>query len=155
VTSPPNYREENSPLGASDGSQNSFRADSKGNGRFNLKLRALTSTTNVTYNDWVAMYITKMVPISTNLTWTLIEVVYHSDSQTHGTIPGEFGKNAHLQLVHLMYPKPARTYEEWRNATTAPAPITSESAKRQPGFESISVLAGLFAIAYLSLGKKR
>lgn len=151
VTSPPNYREENSPLGTSDGSQNIFKADSRGNGTFNLKFKALPATTNVSYNDWVAMYITKMAPIRTNITWTLIGVVYHSDGQTHGVIPGEFGKNAHLQLVHLMYPKPARTFEEWRNATAASAINATESSKKQPGFESLSTVAGLLAIALLLL----
>ena len=160
VTSPPNYREENSPLGASGGSQNIFKADSRGNGTFNLKFKALPATTNVSYNDWVAMYITKMAPIRTNITWTLIGVVYHSDGQTHGAIPGEFGKNAHLQLVHLMYPKPARTYEEWKNAsvtsaTAASATTATESAKKEPGFDSLSAVAGLLAIAFRLLFRQQ
>ena len=151
VTSPPNYKEENTPLGASDGSQSIFKADANGNGTFNLKFKALPATTNVSYADWASMYITKMAPIRTNVTWTLIGVVYHSDGQTHGAIPGEFGKNAHLQLVHLMYPKPARTFEEWKNATAASAINATESAKKQPGFESLSTVAGLLAIAFLLL----
>ncbi len=155
VTSPPNYKEENSPLGASDGSQNVFKSDSMGNATFSLKLMALPTTTNVTYKDWVAMYVTKTVPISSNITWTLIGVVYHSDGQTHGATPGEFGKNAHLQLVHLMYPKPARTYEEWRNATATPAVSTAQGAKEQPSFEGISAVAGLLAIVYLGRIKRR
>lgn len=154
VTSPPNYKEENTPLGASDGSQSIFKADANGNVTFDLKFKALPATTNVSYADWVAMYITKMVPIRTNVTWTLIGVMYHSDGQTHGAIPGEFGKNAHLQLLHLMYPKPARTHEEWRNATTASTTKATESAKKQPGFESPRALA-LLGIAYLLLKKKR
>jgi hypothetical protein len=154
VTSPPNYREENSPLGAPDGTQNIFKADASGNGTFYLKSDALPGTTNVTYMDWVAMYITRTAPITTNITWTLIGVVYHSDGQTHGATPAEFGKNAHLQLVNLMYPKPARTFEEWRNATVVAATNTADSAKKQPGFESISAMAGLLAIFYFALGKR-
>jgi hypothetical protein len=155
VTSPPNYREENLPLGAGDGSQNVFESDSRGNGAFNLEIEPLPATTNVTYNDWVAMYITKMAPINTDVTWTLIGVVYHSDGKTHGSVPGQFGKNAHLQLVHLMYPKPSRTYEEWRNATATSATAAANDAKKQPDFESISAVAGLLAIAYFSLGRRR
>ena len=92
VTMPPDYNYSFTPVGASDGSQNVFKADADGNGIFKLKLKALPLSTNVTYKDYVAMYITKQVPISTRITWTLISVAYHSDGKTHGPTPGEMGK---------------------------------------------------------------
>lgn len=51
----------------------------------------------MTFPDYVAMYVTKKVPVTANITWTLIPVIYHSDGQTHGPVPGEFGKDAHVQ----------------------------------------------------------
>jgi hypothetical protein len=155
VTMPPNYNKEFLPCGASDGSQNTFKADAMGNGSFNLKLEALPPSTNVTFGDYVAMYVTKTAPITTNITWTLIAVVYHSDGQTHGANPGELGKDAHVQLVHLMYPKPARNYQEWMgmNPVAAVAPVEVE--EKQPGFEGIFALVGLLAVTYLAMGRRR
>lgn len=158
VTMPPNYKFEFTPVGASDGSQNVFNADANGSAAFNLKLKALPPSTNVTYPDYVAMYVTKKVPLSTNITWTLITVAYHSDGKAHGAMPGELGKATHMQLTHLMYPKPARTYEEWKNATVAAATTAAAAAKSQekgPGFEGIVAVFGLLAVAYLSLDKRQ
>lgn len=154
VTMPPNFNYEYLPCGASDGSQNTFKADAMGNGSFNLKLEALPTSTNVTFKDYVAMYVTKTVPITTNITWTLIAVVYHSDGQTHGDYPGELGKDAHTQLVHLMYPKPAKKYQEWieMNPVAAVAPVEVE--EKQPGFEGIFALAGLLAVVYLTISRR-
>jgi hypothetical protein len=98
------------------------------------------------------MYVTKKTPITTNVTWTLISVIYHSDGQTHGPVPGEFGKDAHMQLTHLMYPKPARTYEEWKNMTLAAAPAPAET--KMPAFEGILALAGLLAAALMATGRR-
>ncbi len=120
VTMPPNYREELTPLGAPDGAKNSFKANSRGNASFDLKIKALPPSTNVTFGDYVAMYVTKKAPITGKISWTLISVAYHSDGMTHGAVPGELGKTAHIQMVHLMYPKPARTYLEWQNVSSAP-----------------------------------
>jgi len=86
-----------------------FKADADGNGMFSLMLKALPLSTNVTYKDYVAMYVTKQVPISTKNNVDLIAVAYHSDGKTHGPTPGELGKTTHMQLTHLMYPKPIRT----------------------------------------------
>jgi hypothetical protein len=151
VTMPPNYRDTLSPLGAPDGSQNAFQADAAGNATFSLDFAALPASTNLSFPDYVAMYVTKTAPVAGNITWTLIAVVYHSDGQTHGPVPGEFGKDAHMQLVHLMYPKPARTYEEWKNMTLAAAPAPAET--KMPAFEGILALAGFLA-AVLMRGRR-
>jgi hypothetical protein len=112
ITMQPNYNEMLTPVGAPDGSQNAFKADAEGNATFNLKLKALPSSTNISFKDYVAMYVTKTALITTNVTWTLISVAYHSDGKTHGASLGELGQNAHVQMLHLMYPKPYRTYLE-------------------------------------------
>jgi PGF-CTERM protein len=122
-----------------------------------LMRKALPLSTNVTYKDYVAMYITKQVPISSKITWTLIAVAYHSDGKTHGPTTGELGKTTHMQLTHLIYPKPIRTYEEWKNATKIAATTAAKTAaaekpqEKQPGFEGLIALAGLLAAAYLAL----
>ena len=160
VTMPPNYKEVFTPIGTSDGSQNAFKADSKGNAKYNLKLKALPDSSNLTWENYVAMYVTKKTPIIDNITWTLIAVAYHSDGITHGPIPGEFGKTTQGQLVHLMYPKPIRTYEEWKNATVVAATTKTETVaakpqEKQPGFEGIFAIIGLLAMAYIASGKRR
>lgn len=155
---PPDYNYTFASVGASDGMQNVFKADANGNGTFNLKMEALPPSTNVTYQNYVAMYVTKKVPLRSKIAWTLLSVAYHSDGKTHGATPGELGKTAHMQLTHLMYPKPARTYEEWKNATVTNATTTAATAKPQekgPGFEGIIAVAGLLAVAYLALDKRR
>jgi len=153
VTMPPNYREVLTPIGASDGSQNAFIADSGGKGTFDLRFKALPASTNVTWKDYVAMYVTKQAPISTNITWTLIALVYHSNGKTHGATAGDCGKTAHCQLVHLMYSKPIQTFEEWKNATNITA--TAQTEKKEPGFEGIFALAGLLASACILMSRRR
>jgi hypothetical protein len=148
VTMPPHYEEVFTPLGAPDGSQNAFKADSTGHAVFSLKIKALPDSTNVTFKDYAAMYVTKSSPIAANITWTLIAVVYHSDGQTHGANSGEFGKSAHGQLVHLMYSKPVRSFQEWKNAT-ATAAATSPASQKQPGFEGVLAMTSLLAGAGL------
>jgi hypothetical protein len=152
VTMPPNYAYTFSPLGAPDGSQNTFQADASGNATFSLDFAALPGSTNLTFPDYVAMYVTKKAPITANVTWTLITVIYHSDGRTHGPVPGEDGKDAHGQLVHLMYPKPARTYEEWKNMTPAAAPAPAET--KMPAFEGVGALVGLLAAALMMTGRR-
>jgi hypothetical protein len=47
-----------------------------------------------------------------------------------------------------MYPKPARTYEEWRNATAAAASTSAATTKpqeREPGFEYLIAVLGILA----------
>jgi hypothetical protein len=99
------------------------------------------------------MHITKQVPIRNNVTWTLIALVYHSDGKTHGATPGDWGKTAHSQLVHLMYSKPIRTFEEWKNATNITA--IPQTEKKEPGFEGILALAGLLALACILMNRRR
>lgn len=153
VTMPPNFSYDFSPCGASDGSQNTFRADPMGNASFNLKMEALPPSTNVSFEDFVAMYVNKTVPVTTNITWTLITIVYHSDGQTYGDYTGEFGKNAHVQGVHLMYPKPARNYQEWveMSPIAAAAPVD----EKQPGFGGLLGLVGLLSAAYIVICMRR
>jgi hypothetical protein len=115
ITMPTNFGEVLTPLGASDGSQNTFQADAEGNGAFSLKMKALSPSSSITFENYTAMYVTRTAPMPSNITWTLISVAYHSDGITHGDMPGEFGKTTHMQMVHLMYPKPAHTFQEWRN----------------------------------------
>ena len=153
VTMPPNFGYTNSPLGAPDGSQNGFRADAAGNATFSLDFSALPASTNLSFPDYVAMFVTKTVPVKANITWTLIAVGYHSDGQTHGPVPGELGKNAHMQLVHLMYHKPARTYEEWKNMTLGAAVAPAET--KMPAFEGVVALAELVAVAFMVTRRRR
>jgi len=148
VTMPPDYEYVFVPIGSSDGSQNVFKADASGNGAFNLTFKALPPSTNVAYPDYVAMYATKTIPVNTKINWTLISVAYHSDGKTYGATPGELGKTAHMQMTDLMYPKPARTYEEWRNATATAASTSAATAKpqeREPGFEYLIAVLGILA----------
>ena len=159
VTMPPNFEEILTPVGAPDGSQNAFKADSKGNATFNLLLKALPASTNITFKDYAAMYAAKTAPITANITWTLISVVYHSDGKTKGASPGEPGKNAHVQMLHLMYPKPYRTYEEWKNATVVAATTKTKTAadkpqEKQPGFEGSFAITALLLMACIALGRR-
>ena len=73
------------PCGAPDGSENTFIADEEGNGNIYLEMDAL--------------------PISTNAIIQEIAVAYHSDGLTHGESVGEFGKNAHIQLLYDFPPQ--------------------------------------------------
>ncbi len=68
--------------GADDGSQNSFTADVEGNGRFELELATL--------------------PASSPETASVIAVAYHSDGQTYGAYPGDFGLNGHVHVAAMI-----------------------------------------------------
>lgn len=85
LKSPPNPAILDLPCGAEDGTENSFTADDKGSASFSLKLKALEPST-----EEIA---------------SLIAVAYHSDSQTHGASPGDFGSNTHVQLLYML-PEP-------------------------------------------------
>lgn len=88
LTFPPNFDVVDTPCGEPDGSQNVFRADSQGNGAFNLKLKPL--------------------PDSTKETASVIALAYHSDGKTYGAVPGDFGLNSHVQIFFLLpQPKPS------------------------------------------------
>jgi hypothetical protein len=121
VTMPPIFSDLHIPIGAPDGSQSIFRADAKGNATFMLRMKALPDSTNVTFRDYAAMYVSKTAPITSNITWTLLGVAYHSDGKSHGAELGELGKTSHMQLVNILYPKPARSFEEWKNASAIAA----------------------------------
>ncbi len=73
--------------GAPDGSQNAFRADAQRNGALTIKnMKPLADTT-------------KDAP-------SVLALAYHSDNQTWGASPGEFGRNSHVQLLFVL-PAPA------------------------------------------------
>ncbi len=95
VSVPPNYGIVDEPCGAEDGSQNIVTADAAGNLDFQLALPTLPATTEET-----------MVVIAAN---------YHSDGQTYGAYPGDFGLNAHVQTMAVV-PPPGD--EAWRSRTT-------------------------------------
>jgi hypothetical protein len=79
VSFPPNINVVDVPCGAADGTENIFTADPQGNARFELELAAL--------------------PPSSAETVTTIAIAYHSDGQTYGAYPGDFGLNSHVQLA--------------------------------------------------------
>jgi len=71
------------PCGEIDGSTNAFTADADGNATVaNLAVQ--------TFND------------STETTVNVIAVAYHSDGNTYGPKPGEFGLNSHVQLAFIV-----------------------------------------------------
>ena len=157
VTMPPNYTYEFVPLGAADGSENTFLADLFGNATFYIEMEPLPPTTEITFEDFVAMYVSRKAPIEENITWTLLSAIYHSDGETHGSTPGMLGKDAHVQLVHLIYPKPAKDYQEWMNASSSlPAEQgrSENGNKASPGLPGIVAIAGALAIALLMRGKR-
>ncbi|MBI3380118.1 hypothetical protein HY029_05165 [Candidatus Gottesmanbacteria bacterium] len=88
LTFPPNPKIVDRPCGATDGSENMFKTDASGNGKFELKLTPLEA--------------------STKETATVIALAYHSDGKTYGAAPGDFGLNSHVQMVFLM-PVPTPT----------------------------------------------
>ena len=82
ITFPPNPNIADKPCGADDGSENSFKADEKGNGEFSLKLKTLEP--------------------STKETASMIALAYHSDGKTYGASPGDFGLNSHVHIFFLL-----------------------------------------------------
>jgi hypothetical protein len=82
VSYPPNIEIVDKPCGDADGTQNIFTADAQGQAHFELELAAL--------------------PPSTAETGTVIAMAYHSDGQTYGAYPGDFGKNSHVQLAAMI-----------------------------------------------------
>ena len=85
LTFPPNLEVVDRPLGAADGSQNSFKADASGNATFNLTFPGCLEQT-------------------TKETATLIVTAYHSDGKTYGSSPGDFGRVTHLQNIAVIGP---------------------------------------------------
>lgn len=85
VTYPPSFKVVDVPCGAANGSENSFIADSDGNGAFLLKLKPLEDSTSETVS--------------------IIALAYHSDGKTYGALPGDFGLNSHVQVFFIL-PEP-------------------------------------------------
>ena len=88
LTRPPKTARVDAPCGASDGSQNAFTTDATGSANFNLSLAPL--------------------PESSAETLTVLAVAYHSDGESHGASPGDFGLNSHVQIFFAM-PQAATT----------------------------------------------
>lgn len=86
LTLAPTFAEDLHPCGAQDGSQNTFVADAQGNGSFNVTMPAMPASSEDIISD--------------------IAVAYHSDGQTYGSSPGDFGRVTHVQLF-VAEPPPA------------------------------------------------
>jgi WD40 repeat protein/serine/threonine protein kinase len=72
------------PCGALDGSENTFIADENGHAEYSVEMQA-----------W---------PPSTERSFLSLGVAYHSDGQTYQWLPGEFGKNVHVQMFYDFLP---------------------------------------------------
>ncbi len=110
ITFPPNARTVDKPCGASDGSENRFKADSNGNGAFSLKLKPLEE--------------------SIKETASALAIAYHSDGRTYGSYPGVFGLNSHVQLFFMIPEGGVPT--ETPKATASPAPIPTATSPPTP-----------------------
>src|SRR5205807_1715277 len=73
LTFPPNLKVVHRPLGAPDGSQNAFKADASGNATFSVTFPGCLEETSTE-------------------TATVIITAYHSDGETYGSVPGDFGR---------------------------------------------------------------
>jgi hypothetical protein len=82
VSFPPNINIVDEPCGDANGSQNSFTADKKGRAQFRLDLPAVQE--------------------SSAETATVFALAYHSDGQTYGAYPGDFGLNSHVQIAAML-----------------------------------------------------
>jgi len=71
------------PYGARDGSEATFAADGQGTASF-------AKTTE------------SCLQLSGTQTVAGLAIAYHSDGNTYGAVPGEFGKNAHIQLFTML-----------------------------------------------------
>ena len=73
------------PLGASDGSENTFRVDEEGNATFTHTFKPGLQFSDVWTNAALA-------------------ICYHRDGKTYGGVPGRFGLYSHVPLL-VMLPK--------------------------------------------------
>ncbi|MBI4127684.1 MAG: hypothetical protein HY459_01295 [Parcubacteria group bacterium] len=135
VTFPPNVNIVDTPCGAADGSQNSFKADASGNGTFTLTMPALLE--------------------STSATASVIALAYHSDGKTYGANPGDFGKTTHVELAYLL-PAP----ESSPTASASPEVVAlEEGAETATTAQPLSTTwlivigAGIFIVGWW-LGKR-
>jgi hypothetical protein len=81
---PPVARINEKPCGAPDGSENIFIADALGRASILLEFDAF--------------------PPSTKEKIYVIALAYHSDGQTYGPVPGDHGRNLHIQLIYEFKP---------------------------------------------------
>lgn len=72
------------PCGAADGSESIFTADEAGNGQYIMEIDAFN------LEDENLLHV--------------LGVAYHSDGQTYGASPGNFGQNVHVQIVADVLP---------------------------------------------------
>jgi hypothetical protein len=70
------------PCGTADGVQSTFRTDSGGNAIYNLSLHTL--------------------PASGATEKSVVALVLNSDNVPHGSVPGNWGQNAHTQLLFVI-----------------------------------------------------
>jgi hypothetical protein len=91
INLPPNFSITDKPCGAEDGSENTFIADAEGNADFNLTMSP--------------------IPDSTPEILRVFAIAYHSDGQTYGPLPGDFGLNSHVQLFFGL---PTPDSEAWQ-----------------------------------------
>lgn len=91
INFPPDVQIFDAPCGQWDGSENSFVADSAGNGQITIALKPL--------------------PDSTETGVTVFALAYHSDGQTYGAFPGNFGQVTHVQSVAFI---PAPSDAAWQ-----------------------------------------
>ena len=76
---PPAFEIRNYPCGDAEGTENTFVADEDGNATFTLEIPVMED--------------------STEEVLSLFAINYHSDGNTYGADPGNFGFNAHVQLL--------------------------------------------------------
>ncbi len=74
------------PLGARDGSESTFVADSEGKASFEHSFKPCLEMSDV----W---------------TTSMLAINYHSDGKTYGAYPGDFGLNAHIPLFLMLPPR--------------------------------------------------
>ena len=84
ITLPPDFSITDSPCGAADGSNNAFTADEHGNAAFSVETAAL--------------------PPTTDTSMSMIALAYHSDGNTYGEYPGDFGLNSHVHIFAVIPP---------------------------------------------------
>jgi hypothetical protein len=73
------------PLGARDGSQTLVSVNADGTASYRAS-------------------VTPCLQPSGEQAATLIALAYHSDGQIHGSLPGDFGLNSHIQLMGMLFP---------------------------------------------------
>lgn len=96
INVPPHFTIVDEPCGVQDGSQNRMVADANGQASFKLTLDKLPDTTEETVR--------------------VIAAAYHSDGETYGFYPGDFGLNTHVQILAFL---PAPDDTAWQTVSEA------------------------------------